>query len=84
MSNRDRFSSGFWLGTLVGGVVGGIVGATIATQRANRFEEAPDSDSLAGDSGEKRPLKSSRMRFGGADATRTHPAISTVVCLAMR
>jgi hypothetical protein len=62
VSNRDRFSSGFWLGTLVGGVVGGIVGATIATQRANRFEEASDSDSLAGDRGEKRPLKSSRMR----------------------
>jgi hypothetical protein len=62
VSNRDGFSSGFWLGTLVGGVVGGIVGATIATQRANRPEDPLDSDSLAGDRGEKRPLKSSRVR----------------------
>jgi gas vesicle protein len=61
MSNRDGFGSGFWLGTLVGGVVGGIVGATIATQRSNRLEDAPDSGSLAGDRGEKRPFKS-RMR----------------------
>ncbi len=62
MTNRDGFGSGFWLGTLVGGVLGGIVGATIATQRANRLEDAPDSGSLAGERGEKRPFKSSRMR----------------------
>jgi gas vesicle protein len=62
MSNRDGFGSGFWLGTLVGGVVGGIVGATIASQRANRLDDAPESGSLAGENGERRPFKSSRMR----------------------
>ncbi len=62
MSNRDGFGSGFWLGTLVGGVMGGIVGATIATQRASRSDEDLDGGNLAGERGEKRPLKSSRMR----------------------
>jgi gas vesicle protein len=62
MSNRDGFGSGFWLGTLVGGVVGGIVGATIASQRANRLEDTPESESLERERGERRPLKSSRMR----------------------
>jgi gas vesicle protein len=62
MSNRDGFGSGFWLGTLVGGVVGGVVGATIASQRANRIDEDMASGRLSGESGEKRPLKSSRRR----------------------
>lgn len=61
MSNRDGFGSGFWLGTLVGGVLGGVVGATIATQRANRIDDEREGGRL-GDSGEKRPLKSSRRR----------------------
>ncbi|WP_310481845.1 hypothetical protein [Chamaesiphon sp. VAR_48_metabat_403] len=61
MSNRDGFSGGFWLGTIVGGVVGGVVGATIANRRANRFEDE-DRSSLSGESGENRPLKSSRNR----------------------
>jgi gas vesicle protein len=60
MSNRDKFSSGFWLGTIVGGVVGGIVGATIANKRANRLEDELDS-LLPSEGGEKRPLKSSRQ-----------------------
>jgi gas vesicle protein len=59
MSNRDKFSSGFWLGTIVGGVVGGIVGATIANKRVNRLEDELDSI-LPKDGGEKRSLKSSR------------------------
>ena len=59
MSNRDKFSSGFWLGTIVGGVVGGIVGATIANKRANRLEDELNSSILPSD-GEKRPLKSNR------------------------
>jgi gas vesicle protein len=59
MSNRDKFSSGFWLGTIVGGVVGGIVGATIANKRANRLEDELDSI-LPSEGGERRPLKSSR------------------------
>lgn len=62
MSNRDGFSNGFWLGTLVGSVVGGIVGATIASQRANRLDDDTDSSILSGESGEQRPLKSSRNR----------------------
>jgi gas vesicle protein len=62
MSNRDGFGSGFWLGTLVGGIVGGVVGATIATQRANRIDDELEGGRLAGESGEKRPLKSSRRR----------------------
>jgi hypothetical protein len=64
MSNRDGFGSGFWLGTLFGGVVGGVIGATIANQRANRFEDATDSGLLSGELGEKRPLKSRRLRTG--------------------
>lgn len=55
MSNRDGFGTGFWLGTLVGGVVGGVIGASIVNQRSNRIEEERES-------GEKRPLKSSRRR----------------------
>jgi gas vesicle protein len=61
MSNRDGFNGGFWLGTLVGGIVGGIVGVTIADRRANRFEDE-DRSRLSGESGENRPLKSSRSR----------------------
>ena len=60
MSNRDKFSSGFWLGTLVGGVVGGIVGATIANNRANRVEDELQNTQLPNEGNEKRPLKSSR------------------------
>jgi hypothetical protein len=60
MSNRDKFSTGFWLGTIVGGVVGGIVGATIATKRANRLEDELESIELPSEGSEKRPLKSSR------------------------
>jgi gas vesicle protein len=59
MSNRNKFSSGFWLGTIVGGVVGGIVGASIANKRANRLEDELNSSILPID-GEKRPLKSNR------------------------
>jgi hypothetical protein len=59
MNNRDKFSSGFWLGTIVGGVVGGIVGASIANSRANRLEDELNSI-LPSEGGEKRPLKSSR------------------------
>jgi hypothetical protein len=58
MSNRDKFSSGFWLGTIVGSVVGGIVGASIANNRSNRLED--ELDSILPEGGEKRPLKSSR------------------------
>ena len=64
MSNRDGFGSGFWLGTLVGGVVGGVIGATIANQRTNRLEDGIDSGLLSGERGEKRPLKSGRLRTG--------------------
>jgi hypothetical protein len=64
MSNRDGFGSGFWLGTLFGGVVGGVIGATIANQRANRLEDDLDSGLLSGELGEKRPLKSRRLRTG--------------------
>jgi hypothetical protein len=65
MSNRDGFGSGFWLGTLVGGVVGGVIGATIASQRTNRLDDETDSGLLlSGERGEKRPLKSSRLRTG--------------------
>jgi hypothetical protein len=60
MSNRDKFSSGFWLGTIVGGVVGGIVGATIANRKANRWEDELNSSILPSEGSEKRPLKSSR------------------------
>jgi gas vesicle protein len=61
MSDRNKFSSGFWLGTIVGGVVGGIVGASIANKRANRLEDELDSSILSSNgSDEKRPLKSSR------------------------
>jgi gas vesicle protein len=59
MNNRDKFSNGFWLGTIVGGVVGGIVGATIANKRANRLEDELESI-LPKEGGEKRPLKSNR------------------------
>ena len=63
MSNRSGFGSGFWLGTLVGGVVGGVIGATIATRQANRDEgELGVNGLLGGERGEKRPLKSSRLR----------------------
>ena len=63
MSNRSGFSSGFWLGALVGGVVGGVIGATVANQRANQYEDELDGSSLlGGERGEKRPLKSSRLR----------------------
>jgi gas vesicle protein len=62
MSNRDRFASGFWLGTLIGGVMGGIIGATIASKSANRIEEEPDSGMLSRASGEKKPLKSRQLR----------------------
>lgn len=62
MSNRGGFGSGFWLGTLVGGVVGGVIGATIANRQANRFEDGLDNGLLGGERGEKRPLKSSRLR----------------------
>jgi hypothetical protein len=58
MSDRDKFSSGFWLGTIVGGVVGGIVGASIANRKVNRLED--ELDSLLPSENEKRPLKSSR------------------------
>jgi hypothetical protein len=64
MSNRDGFGSGFWLGTIFGGVVGGVIGATIANQRANRLEDDLDSGLLSGELGEKRPLKSRRLRTG--------------------
>jgi hypothetical protein len=60
MSDRNGFSSGFWLGTLVGGVVGGIVGSVIIGAN-QRNEEQMDSDLLP-DRGQKRPLKSSRLR----------------------
>lgn len=60
MSNRNKFSSGFWLGTIIGGVVGGIVGATIANNRANRLDDELESTELPRDGSEKRPLKSSR------------------------
>jgi hypothetical protein len=61
MSDRNGFSSGFWLGTLVGGVVGGIVGSVIVGANNQRDEEQMDSDLLP-DRGQKRPLKSSRLR----------------------
>lgn len=62
MSNRDGFGTGFWLGTLVGGVVGGVIGATIANQATNRQKDESDSGALSGELGEKRPLKSRRLR----------------------
>ena len=63
MSNRSGFGSGFWLGTLIGGVVGGVIGATIANQRSNQYEDELDGNNLiSGERGEKRPLKSSRLR----------------------
>jgi hypothetical protein len=64
MSNRDGFGSGFWLGTIFGGVVGGVIGATLANQRANRLEDATDNGLLSGELGEKRPMKSRRLRTG--------------------
>jgi gas vesicle protein len=62
MSDRNGFGAGFWLGTIVGGVVGGVVGASIASQKNNRFDNG-ERDTLR-ERGEKRPLKSNRMRSG--------------------
>jgi TolA-binding protein len=59
MSQRDNFSSGFFLGALLGGVVGGLVGVILATPKAQEESEgsAANSDEGLPPRPRKRPLR---------------------------
>jgi cell division protein FtsN len=59
MSQRDNFSSGFFLGALLGGVVGGLVGVILSTPNAQEESEVSGTNPEEGHPPRprKRPLR---------------------------